>query len=349
MNNLTSNIVATREVTYCFACGSKGTSFYTDLKDRLFNVPGSWGIFRCENIGCRCTWLNPMPIDNEIWKLYKNYYTHSNFTEKTGLLEKISKVLNRGYLATKYGYFVNNTPKWVKIISFLIYLHPGRRSVWDSQVFYSESKSDGRVLEVGCGSGKSLKFLINLGWTAEGLDFDAAAVQNARKKGLKIYQGDLAFHKLPAQSYDLIVMSHVIEHVPDPSALLHECYRLLKPGGRLVSLTPNSNSVLCKVFGSNWMSFDPPRHLHLFTLNALSRIASEAGFCKVRCTSTAKAVRGTFYGSRLLSKNGKLDLLSDSAPNTLVRLCGEVLEMFVSLILIFKKDIGEELVLIAKK
>ena len=73
----------------------------------------------------------------------------------------------------------------------------------------------------------------------------------------------------PADSFDAVIMSHVIEHVPQPRELLAECARLLKLGGRLVMLTPNAESFGLDYYGRCWRGLEPPRHLQIFSQPAL--------------------------------------------------------------------------------
>src|SRR5258708_36641931 len=95
-----------------------------------------------------------------------------------------------------------------------------------------------------------------LGGDAEGVDVDPLAVENARARGLPVRLGDLAAQRYPADHFDAIYMSHVIEHVHDPVALLSECRRVLKVGGRLVALTPNVESWGHRRFQRAWAPLD---------------------------------------------------------------------------------------------
>jgi SAM-dependent methyltransferase len=93
-------------------------------------------------------------------------------------------------------------------------------------------------------------------------------------------------------------MSHLIEHVYDPGALLEECYRILKPGGRVVIVTPNTQSVGHRMFGKYWRGLEPPRHIYLFSIASLKRLGSKAGFDILSARTTIRGAHWAYRDSR---------------------------------------------------
>lgn len=102
-----------------------------------------------------------------------------------------------GYLSQRYGYHVGIKGMINQLLGILLYLHPGRRADADVRVMCLPAKSAGRLLEVGFGSGQTLKRLQELGWNVHGVDSDPAAVKNASFKGLNVRFGDLAARGYP--------------------------------------------------------------------------------------------------------------------------------------------------------
>ncbi|MGI0134289.1 MAG: class I SAM-dependent methyltransferase, partial [Candidatus Micrarchaeaceae archaeon] len=139
---------------------------------------------------------------------------------------------------------------------------------------YLPERLGGRLLDVGCGSGDTIDEMQRRGWNCEGIDFDPETARIAQERGFSVYVGELHAQRYPGDTFDAIVMSHVIEHVPDPLGLFEECRRILKPGGRLIVLTPNGSSWGHQVFGANWLYLDPPRHLHIFTFSSIRKLGA---------------------------------------------------------------------------
>lgn len=339
--------IRTRQNPDCHVCGAKGELLYQQLQDRLFGALGEWDLKKCPNPQCGLVWLDPMPIEEDIGKAYRIYYTHQdNSLPPSTLLRRAYRRVKAGYLAGKYGYQIENTSKLIQLLGWILYLHPGRRASLDASVFYLTAQHGGRLLEVGCGSGVTLKGMQVLGWDVEGVDFDINSVRNARSKGLTVRHGDLVGQQYQNNTFDVIVMSHVIEHVPDPLRLLHECYRILKQGGQLVVLTPNVNSIGHRIYGANWRGLEPPRHLHLFNVSSLTNLALRSKFNDVSCQTSVRSWK-IFIESHICSREGKVDISKNYS--VIMKIWAEVMELLVGGIKVFFLNVGEELKLVGKK
>jgi len=289
-----NNEIQTRPCPACPVCGSTGSQLYHELTDRLFDVPGTWSICKCDNPVCGTLWLDPMPVEADLPKLYASYFTHQDAPLKTerNLPQRLLDRIRAAYLYARYGYEPHTRSLMDRLLGRIAYIHPVWRGGVDASVFYLHAKPGGRLLEVGCGSGAALQSMQQKGWQVTGLDFDEGAVNNARSKGLDVRHGQLSAQGFSDGGFDVVAMSHVIEHVPSPSELLAECHRILKPGGVLVALTPNADSSLHRCHGRHWLSLDPPRHLQIFTSASLSCLAARAGYARVE---TFTSMHGFIY------------------------------------------------------
>jgi 2-polyprenyl-3-methyl-5-hydroxy-6-metoxy-1,4-benzoquinol methylase len=284
----------------CILCGSSGTLIHTGQQDRLFGAYGLWNFKRCSDPTCGLIWLDPMPITEDIAKAYANYYTHKTRVDasRPKPLKRVRELMERGYWAGKYIYPVAGSPI-VETLGKLLYLFPLHRSAADGDVRFLPAVPNGRLLDVGCGSGEWLLFMRGMGWEVEGIDFDARAVDVAVQNGLKARCGALEKGSFPAESFDAVVLNHVIEHLPDPVATLLECSRILRPGGKIVLFTPNSSSLGHKLFKEQWRGLEPPRHLHIFSMQSMARVLKQTGFRTV--SIRPQLARSIIHESVLLS------------------------------------------------
>jgi SAM-dependent methyltransferase len=147
----------------------------------------------------------------------------------------------------------------------------------------------------------------------------------------------------PPNVYDAVVMAHVIEHVPDPTALVAEAHRVLQPGGRLVSVTPNARSAGHRAFGRAWRGLEPPRHLHVFTPESLRTVAVRGGFPEPGLRSSARIAAYLSAQSRKFAQGGSGP---DDGPTEAVDRAFQKAERRA---LSTDPWAGEELILIARK
>lgn len=272
--------IGTRPCPRCALCGSPGDVLYQDQRDRLFGAPGTWDLKRCSGPDCGLIWLDPMPLAEEIGKAYAHYYTHASRdgAGRKGFLKRVYELMKTGYLANKYNYRSDLQSLAARILGRLLPLFPVRRMNLDGQVRFLRALPEGRLLDVGCGSGDWLMFMRSLGWRVAGVDFDENALKVAREKGLEVTCGALEQANFPEGTFDAVTLNHVIEHVPDPVQTLAECRRVLKPGGKLVLFTPNALSLGHRIFKQDWRGLETPRHLHIFSTRSMPALLELAGF-----------------------------------------------------------------------
>jgi SAM-dependent methyltransferase len=163
-----------------------------------------------------------------------------------------------------------------------------------------------------------------------------------------VHAGDLAAVRFPADRFDAVYLSHLVEHVHDPVGLLRECRRVLKPGGALVVVTPNTDSRGHRVFGPAWFGLDPPRHLVLLSPGALRAAATSAGFPDADVRTSARIAFITWIAGRDIRRQGRVVSFDGAVPlGRLVRGLGA--QIAEAALLSVRPDRGEELVLVARK
>jgi SAM-dependent methyltransferase len=141
------------------------------------------------------------------------------------------------------------------------------------------------------------------GWDVAGLEPDPAARAFAESAGLTVSEGPLTTGLFPPESFDAVTMNHVIEHLHEPREVLREIVRVLRPGGTVWVATPNGAALGLARYERRWWPLDPPRHLVLFTPDALRHAFLEAGFAEiVRPPSALLATRWTYRVSSAFAR-----------------------------------------------
>jgi len=246
--------IAVVAVDRCLACGSnlpRRLAMAYEYRGRRF--PGA----ECRNCGMR--FLSVQPAPDAFHELYDSGYFESDF--RCGRSDEHS---------------------------------------FDDAAFRDENASllddfarfgaPGRLLEVGCAGGTLLQLASERGWQARGVEFSASAVAHARARGVEVFQGDLIAAGFPDQSFDLVYMGDVLEHVPDCRRTLLEVARVLRPGGHLYLRGPITTHSLARGLalgvmgglGKTIVLREPPYHLWEFTPGPLRRLLQSTGFDVVR-------------------------------------------------------------------
>lgn len=159
-------------------------------------------------------------------------------------------------------------------------------------------KSAGALLDVGCNIGAFMEAAASRGFSVTGVEVNAGCAAYGREKfGLDIRTGTLEGAAFPAGSFDAVTMFDVLEHAPDPGALLACAARALKPGGLLVAQSPNLDSFMARLMKENWNWLTPPDHLYHFTPGALSGLLERSGFriAEIRTWEPAADFTGNIY------------------------------------------------------
>lgn len=136
-----------------------------------------------------------------------------------------------------------------------------------------------RVCDLGCGAGELLQGLRALGHEVLGVDPNPTAIATGQRTGLRVLPGtaeDLPAD-CPREAFDVVVMSHSLEHCRDPLRALRHAASLLRPGGHLVCDVPNHACAGFAGSGASWFHTDAGRHLWFFTARSLRALAEAAG------------------------------------------------------------------------
>ena len=344
--NAVNTEIRTQPALDCPLCGASGKTLYAEMRDRSYAAPGVWNLRECET--CGAVWLNPQPVAADIGLAYQGYYTHQQPEPGSSWLRTAVWAVWHSYLGARFGYVQGVGSPSKRLLAPLAWLHPGGPDDLEAAAMYlPRPAAGGRVLDVGCGSGVLLARMKSFGWETHGIEVDANAVQAARARGLDIRHGQLAECAFPENHFDAVHLSHVIEHVYDPKALLRECHRVLKPGGTLVVLTPNTASWGHRRFKAAWLNLDPPRHLILFNRRNFRSLAESSGFAITRLDTSVHSA--WVYGglSRAAERTGRAEMAELGRLGCLVY--GAFFQLGERLRRLFDAEAGDEILMLARK
>jgi 2-polyprenyl-3-methyl-5-hydroxy-6-metoxy-1,4-benzoquinol methylase len=154
------------------------------------------------------------------------------------------------------------------------------------------------LLDVGCYTGVFVEVAARHGWQASGVEPSRWAAALARAAGLDVLEGTLESVDLPPGSYSVITLWDVIEHLANPTATLHQVYRLLEPGGWLVIHTIDIDSLFARLLGADW-PWLMEMHLYYFSPLTLASLLAKTGFKPVCSHPQGRYLRLGYLVSRI--------------------------------------------------
>lgn len=161
------------------------------------------------------------------------------------------------------------------------------------------TKNSKSLLDVGCGTGDFLQVASKSGWTITGIEPNEQARSIANKKtDNSVFDADKLF-KLEEQSFDVITLWHVLEHLPELEEHFNVFDKLLKPEGVLIIAVPNYKSYDAKLYKEFWAAYDVPRHLWHFSQDSIKGLAKKVDMTLVK---TEPMKFDAFYVSLLSEK-----------------------------------------------
>ena len=286
----------------CPWCESENTQIHLSLKDE-FLTKEDFQIYQCQDCGLLFT--EPRPAKDKIGAYYKSeeYYSHQE--NKQGFIPRIYERVKSINL--------KNKSKMATLA-----LKPGR------------------ILDIGCGVGDFLHVMETQGWESFGIEpsEEAKAIAKKRTKA-QVYVPE-QIEELANESFDLITMWHVLEHVDDLKTEIAHLQRLLKKGGRLVLALPNFKSYDATFYKEKWAAYDVPRHLSHFCRKSIANIFKNS---QLRLIETNNLRWDAYYISYMSEqyKKNSLPLVRGVARGLISNLKARKNGEWSSLVYIFEK------------
>ncbi len=241
--------VAQRYSVTCVVCNSHEHALLRNTFDDRYGHPASFQIVQCQQCGHIMT--SPRLREEDLPELYGTYYPRKALTA-----ELVSKQAAQAQTR------MSRLSRW--------WMGADNQGQFDV-------KPGERILDIGCGSGFSLLIAKSKGAEAYGVEADPNVQVLAKELGLAIHQGSIHDYPFPGVSFDLVVLNQVIEHIPEPGLALEVIVDRLAPGGRIILVFPNRSSFYSRIFGSRWINWHIPYHLHHFNLSGFQKMAERYG------------------------------------------------------------------------
>ncbi len=221
----------------CPICSKTDLKNFLVVQDKSVSQE-SFVLVQCTNCGLKLT--NPRPSEAAIGAYYASeaYISHSDTSQ--GLLNKTYRLVRSMAIRKK-----------VELVNRL--------------------NTRGKILDYGCGVGYFLKACQRQGWQVEGYEpNETARLQAEEKIGKSVLSAQIEV--LEAESFDVISLWHVLEHVHQLNETLHTLVNACKKGGYIVLAVPNSDSYDAKKYGADWAAYDVPRHLYHFNKASMQKL-----------------------------------------------------------------------------
>ncbi|MDA2915350.1 class I SAM-dependent methyltransferase [Nitrospinae bacterium AH_259_B05_G02_I21] len=230
------------ESVVCTLCHQNQSSpYYLRVKEAWLGQE-EFSLVKCQ--ACGLVYTNPRPTEQEIRRYYSTEF---------------------------YG---RGDRRFNPLIDWLITLTRRKRAKDIMKL-----RRPGVLLDVGCGNGSFLVNLKEQGWTVYGTELSTYAIARVSSEFRQhIFIGPVSEAKYPKEFFDVITLWHVFEHLPDPSNVLEELWRILKPGGLLVISGPNLESLQAKFGQEHWFHLFVPHHYYHYSPAILQTIVERAGF-----------------------------------------------------------------------
>lgn len=258
----------------CPLCTS--TVIHREMTVKDYSITGeSFELWRCD--GCDFLFTQDPPVPEHAGKYYQGeeYISHSD--NKQGVVNKL----------------------YHRARDFML----GRKHALVDR--FARGK---RLLDYGTGTGYFTDYMVRRGYAAEGIEIDDGARKyGAEKFGITVNAPEYLFSGYGPNTFDVISLWHVLEHLYDPGKYLNRFNELLTEEGILVIAVPNHKSRDAGVFGPDWAAYDVPRHLWHFGPNTMRRMVGDAGF---RVVETRHMPLDPFYVSIMSQKYAGGGLIS---------------------------------------
>ncbi len=263
------------ETVSCDLCGSLDCRPYLRAKDHINKIEGVFTVVQCR--ACGLLYTNPRPCRTEMSAFYPASTSYYVYTEKD--LEPM-KVLSGSYRAMLQHYKgypgITKSSPFLKALLLPYYLIKRHKFAIEAIPDYVP---DGALLEIGSSYGKFLHGMKSMGWKVQGIEMSSEAAAACKKVfDIDLLCQDMDSVSFGENSFDVVVMRMVLEHVFSPAEALKKISKWLKPAGKLILVLPDISGAEARLFKGFFYGLHLPNHLYHFSPNTISKYLVKYGF-----------------------------------------------------------------------
>lgn len=332
----------------CILCGSKDFELLFEGRDRLTCSENKFKVVKCADCGLMRTLPDVSMVSMaDVQKYYPDEY-YNVVKDKLSLKiskseaffsDHYSKLLWRILLGKKRSFICRAMDFFENLLLIPLYRYRNR--------CFPYKDKPGRLLDIGCGSGRLLLEQKRLGWEVYGVELGEKMASYAREiRNLNVITGDFNEMKYEDNFFDVVNLHHALEHFLNPLVELKKIYKILKPDSLLVITSPNYSRLEATIFGEKWHAYELPRHRFHFNRKTIKKLLLKSGLKPIGIIQTLN-VNNLILSTRYILEGKK-------ASNWIIRqfsIDNKALRFFLLPFGFFLKLIGQssEMIVYAKK
>jgi len=263
-------VMSVGQGSVCPVCNGVLNKYLDGVKDIHYRIKELSDVYRCNTCGFQATQMNVSGDSTNGVYEDESYYAYDE-PNNEGVFWKLSKY----WMLNKCGYDTSTIKlNLIERLAYIAFLPHFANHLW----WFPHQTSKGlSFIDIGCGGGKIVKFMGDLGYESWGTDVSSYGGGVGEKHDLKVVVGDFRCAEIPEDYFEYLYTRHALEHIKDPNTTFRKISELLKKGGVGFISVPNADSLTAKIFGRYWYFLGAPLHVVNYTPKSIRIMLEKNG------------------------------------------------------------------------